>query len=193
MIALPDRCGLCDFEGPTHARNFGLDLCEVCAAGHLVGRLDHWGATLEVDELDVESAEGKLLDAMTGRLRADLTESDTALRVRGRAQGVPPMIAKFWPRTLGRKVKGLWRKRTTTGDLLFDAKIEVETRTDAFVRDMIRNDGFQSAIMTLVSHCGGLEIDVDRIEVLAPLTQLDLRAELPLAVAAMLRHLADRR
>lgn len=185
-------CGLCGFEGPTETRNFGLDLCEPCSAGYIAGRIGHWGAEIEVDELDVGSAEAKMLDALRGKIRADLTESDTALRVRGSLQGAPPLIATFSAKTLKGRVLGMFRKRFTTNDPLFDARVEVETRTEALVLELIRNDGFQSAVMTLVTHAGAFAVQPGKVEVIAPLTDLDLRSELPLAVAAMLRHLANR-
>ncbi len=159
-----------------------------------MGRLGHWGARLEVEELDIGSAEDKLVGALTGKIRADLTESDTALHVVGHIEGVPPLMATFSAKTLRSRVLGVLRRKSSlsTGDPLFDARIEVHTRTEALVRDLVGNDGFQSAVMTLVTHCGAFEIKPGRVEVIAPLTELDLRSELPVAVAAILRHLANR-
>lgn len=186
-------CGLCDTPGPTEARNFGLDLCEPCTAGYLTGRLGHWGAEIEVEELDTGSAEDKLAGALLrGKIRADLMESDTVLRVGGHIEGMPPLIATFSAKTLKSRMLGMFRRRFTTGDPLFDTRVEVETRTEALVRELVSNDGFQSAVMTLVTHCGAFEVKPGRVEAIAALTELDLRSEVPLAVGAVLRHLANR-
>jgi hypothetical protein len=42
----------------------------------------------------------------------------------------------------------------------------------------------------LTSHCGVVEVEPGQLSVLAPLTDLDLRAEVPVAACAFMRHVA---
>lgn len=184
-------CGLCDGVGPIEARNFGFDLCSACAGGHLQGRLGSWGAQVEIDEVSLEEVGDKLLGSLVrGGIRPDALEADSALRVTIRVGGLQPLMAKFARHSWKTKLAGVFSRRPKTGDPLFDATIRVESRTFAFLQLLLRNDGFQSAIMTLATHCGEVEVEPGGLSVLAPLTELDLRADIPVAACALMRHVA---
>lgn len=189
-IAAESECALC--AGPAEGeRNFGLDLCSVCARGELRGRIDAWGGVIEIQEVLLEDVSDKLEGLLRGGLRSDSLEESTALHVVATAERLPPLMATFTNKTLLARVRSIFKRSAfATGDPLFDAKIVTETRTPQLLQQLLHNDGFQSAILALVTHTGGFEVAANKLEVLAPLSELDVRAEIPLAAAAVLRHVA---
>lgn len=171
-------CGLCDEEGPFGSRNHGLDLCEPCTEGYVRDRLAAFGAQIEVEEVE----------RTTGRNRQVVLE----LHVVGQLPQALPLMAKFRPRGFSDRIAGLFgNKGFLSGDALFDGSIVAETKTADLLRTMLTNEGFQSAVMALVGACGSWEIKPGKIDVRASLEELDFRAEVPLAVACVLRHLAN--
>jgi hypothetical protein len=184
---------MCLSEAPIAARNFGFDLCEPCGAGLLEERLDAWGATVEIDEVLLAEAGVKVATALLqGGFSPDALEAEYAIEVVAEARGIQPLLASFSRRTFGSTLLGLFAKRVKTGDPLFDARIRCTTATPALVCDLVENDGFQSAVMTLAGHCGTFKVESRKIHVVVPLTDLDLRAEIPLAACSVLRHVALR-
>lgn len=185
-------CGLCHVEGPIAARNFGVDLCEACETGALRGRLGAWRARIEIDEVLIADASDKLLRmGLGGGLRSDATETDTAIVVKVEADGLQPLMATFVRRTLkARLLSFIQGGRLKTGDPLFDHTVIATSKTPQFLQQLLQNDGFQSAVLSLTAHCGQVEITPSGLEVAAPLADFDLRAEIPLAAASLLRHVA---
>lgn len=177
IVTRMSACQLCASPGPIASRNFGLDLCEPCSAGYLTGRLGCIGAELTVEEIEVEGRDG---------------ETRLELRVVGTMHSGLPLMVEFGPRTVLDRLRGMLRKGGfRSGDPLFDHRVQVKTRSEPLLRTLIANDGFQSAVMSLVTVTGGFEIRPGHLEVRASLEDLDLRAEVPLAVASILRHLAN--
>jgi len=170
-----NACGMCGAPGEASGRNFGLDLCAPCEAGNLTGRLGSWGAEISSEVV-----------MFTDRHKQTYEQ----IRVTAQVQGVQPLLATFSRPTAGSKVLGLFRKRFKSGDPLFDNTVTVQTRTAEFLRSLLQDDGFQSAVMTLTTHAGDFEVTGGAIELAAKVDELDLRVELPLATAALLRHIA---
>lgn len=171
-------CQLCGEPRPIHSRNHGLDVCEPCAAGYFDGRLGALGVELTVEEIEVT-------DSRDGRTRP-------GVRVKASMPQMLPLIAHFaratWKLRLRRAID---RRRFRSGDSLLDTRVAITTRTPEILRPLLAKDGFQSAIMSLVSSCDDFWIRPGRIELRAVSEDLDLRAEVPLAVAALLRHIAN--
>lgn len=185
-------CGMCEAPGQLEARNFGLDLCGPCAAGHLRGRLGAWGAEVDIDEVSLSDVSEKLMGSLLrGGMRPDALEADSALEVQVRSTGSQPLIATFAKATTMAKLKRMFGRGQKTGDTLFDATISVQSRTPALLKQLLANDGFQSAVMTLATHCGEVSVEPGLLHVVAPLTELDLRAEIPIAACAVMRHVAS--
>lgn len=175
-MSAPTHCQLCAGGTPIATRNHGLDLCEPCSAGYLVGRLDHLGAQMVVDEVEREGRQGEVYHE---------------LHVVARMPGALPVFATFARKDLARTLRGLFAKdRLVLGDPLFDSRIWVQTRTAPLVRTLLANDGLQSAVMTLVAACGEVKLQPGLIDVRASVEDLDVRAEVPLAVGALLHYLA---
>ncbi|MBL4689093.1 MAG: hypothetical protein JKY37_31160 [Nannocystaceae bacterium] len=169
-----ESCGMCEAPGRASGRNFGLDVCAVCEAGQLTGRLGSWGAEISSEVVMFTDRHQQTYDQ---------------IRVRASVQGVQPLLAVFSRPTTKSKIVGLFRKRFKAGDPLFDHAVAVQTQTPGFLRTLLQNDGFQSAIMTLTTHAERFEVTGGAIELAARVDALDLRAELPLAAAAVLRHI----
>lgn len=170
-------CQLCGEDNPLASRNHGLDLCEPCTAGYVAGRLGRLGIELTVEEIEV-------VDSRDGHDRLEL-------HVVARTTATLPVFARFGRKTTVARLRGLFdRQRFRSGDPLLDARVEISTRTPELLRPLLRNDGFQSAVMTLVSSCEAFTLQPGLVDVRAVLDDLDLRAEVPLAVAALLRHVA---
>lgn len=173
-------CDLCGEPGPAASRNHGLDLCEPCTAGYLAGRLGRLGIELTTEEIQTVDSRGR-----KGQLE---------LRVSARMEGALPVIAEFSRMTTLNRIRGMFdRLRFKSGDPLLDARVEIRTRTPELLRPLVAHDGFQSAVMVLVSACEEVELQPGRLDVRAVLDDLDLRAEVPLAAAALLRHLGAAR
>lgn len=166
-------CDLCGCASSGGARNFGLDLCGVCETGQLQGRLDGWGGMVTMQEV----------------LRND--DPEPTLRVVASVSGAQPLMATFERRTTKHALRRLFSAKVTAGDPLFDnAVIITGSRTRPVLEALVRNDGFQSAVMSLTTHGDTVVVDGARLKVEALLTDFDLRGELPLAAVAVLRHLA---
>ena len=185
-----ERCELCEFDNPPEARNFGFDVCSPCAAGHVRDRMQAWAAQVEVEEFLIAGAEDKALSMLAGNLKADGLDAESAIRVTVRLGNVDPLMAKFRNQTFGSRVRNLFSKRMRSGDPLFDARVAFETKTPARLQHLLANDGFQSAVMSLATHCGAFEVTANGLEVVAPLSDFDLRAEIPLAACALMRRVA---
>jgi hypothetical protein len=171
-------CQLCGEPNPIATRNHGLDLCEPCTAGYLAGRLGGFGVELTAEEVEV-------VDRRGGNDRLEL-------HVIARMPHALPIFARFARSTTLERLRGMFdRERLRCGDPLLDARVEIRTRTPELLRPLLANDGFQSAVMTLVSSCEEFELRPGLIDVRAVLDDLDLRADVPLAVAALLRHIAN--
>lgn len=174
MIA---ACQLCGEPNPIACRNHALDLCEPCAAGYLAGRLGAFGAELTVEEVQVT-------DSRDGHERLDL-------HVIARMPLMLPVYAHFARLTLRAKLARMFdAKRFRSGDRMFDARVDIRTRTPELLRPLLVSDGVQSAVLVLVSSCEQFELRPGLVDVRAVLDDLDLRADVPLAVAALLRHMA---
>lgn len=171
-------CQLCGEPNPIACRNHALDLCEPCTAGYLTGRLGAFGAELTAEEV-------RVTDSRDGHERLDL-------HVVARMPIMLPVYAHFARLTLRVKLARMFdAQRFRSGDRLLDARVDIRTRTPELLRPLLANDGFQSAVMVLVSSCEQFELQPGLIDVRAVLDDLDLRAEVPLAVAALLRHMAN--
>jgi hypothetical protein len=172
-------CELCGEAGPIHSRNHGFDLCEPCAAGYVAGRLHALGAELTVEEIEVvDSRDGRTL---------------RGVRVKATMAQMLPLIAHVERATWKLKLlRALDRRRFRSSDPLLDARVSITTRTPELLRPLLARDGFQSALMSLASSCHeGFWIRPGCIELRAVSDDLDPRAEVPLAVAAMLRYLSS--
>lgn len=165
-------CDLCGFEGPTASRNFGLELCAACETGQLDGRLHGWGAQCTSEEF----------------VRGD--EPDPFVRVTASVMGAQPLLATFDRRNAKHAFKRLLSSKIKAGDPLFDNAVIASSKTPAVLTQLLKNDGFQSAVMSLTTHCNSVVVRGSALKVEGQLTDFDLRAEIPLAAAALLRHLA---
>lgn len=175
---MSSSCQLCAEPGPIATRNYGLDLCEPCSAGYVAGRLGAFEATLAVEELEVT-------DSRTGDTRR-------VLHVTASIPRRLPVVASFARSTLGSRIRHMFdAHRFRSGDPLLDARVIIRTRTPQLLRPLLANDGFQSAVMSLVSSCEQFELRPGNMDIRANLDDLDLRADVPLAVAALLRHIAN--
>lgn len=170
-------CHLCDEPNPIASRNHGLDLCEPCTAGYVAGRLGRVGIELTTEEVAVTDRRGQ--------------EQRRELHVVARAPAAPPVIASFARMTTLNRLRGMFdTQRIRSGDPLLDARVEARSRTPELLRPLLTNDGFQSAVMALVTACEEFELRPALVDVRAVLDDLvDLRAEVPLAVAALVRHM----
>lgn len=169
---------MCGGAGDISGRNFGFDLCSACEAGHLTGRLGAWNADVAVEEVLYKDARG---------------EEYLQIRVDARVEGAAPVFAKFRKKSLGTALLGAFRKQLKSGDAMFDSAVSVESTTPEPLKQLLENDGFQSAVMTLTTHAGSFEIKPGNIKLRARIDDLDLRAEVPLATCAILRHIAHLR
>lgn len=173
-------CQLCGEANPLASRNHGFDLCQPCTAGYLAGRLGRIGVELSAEEVTV-------VDSRDGKDRLEL-------HVIARMPQGLPVFAHFARKTVRSRVRGLFdAQRFRSGDPLLDGRVQIRTRTPELLRPLLASDGFQSAVMTLVSSCEAFELQPGLIDVRAVLDDLDLRADVPLAVAALLGHMASAR
>lgn len=166
-------CDLCGCASRGGSRNFGLEFCEVCETGQLAGRLAGWGATCTSEEF----------------IRND--DPEPFIRVIASVTGAQPLMATFERRTAKHTLKRLFSSKLKSGDPLFDKSVIITgNRTRAVLQTLIRDDGFQSAVMSLTAHGEVVVVNSSSLTVVAQLTDFDLRAEVPLAAVAVLRHLA---
>lgn len=165
-------CDLCGFEGPSSSRNFGLELCAACETGQLQGRLHGWGAECVTEEFILND------------------DPEPYLRIHASVTGTQPLLATFERKTAKHSLKRLFSSKIKTGDPLFDNAVIASSKTPALLQQLLENDGFQSAVMSLTTHCDVVEVQGSSLKTRGQLTDFDLRAELPLAAAALLRHLA---
>ncbi len=141
----------------------------------MAGRLGGWNADVAVEEVLYTDARG---------------EEYLQIRVDARVEGATPVFAKFRKKSLGTALLGALRKGLKSGDEMFDSAVTTETSTPEPLEQLLANDGFQSAVMTLTTHAGSFEIKPGNIKLRARIDDLDLRAEVPLAACAILRHIA---
>ncbi len=113
------------------------------------------------------------------------------LRVVASVTGAQPLMATFERRTAKHTLKRLFSSKIKSGDALFDQSVIITgSRTRPVLETLVRHDGFQSAVMSLTAHGDVVTVNSSRLTVVAQLTDFDLRAEVPLATVAVLRHLA---
>ncbi len=117
-------------------------------------------------------------------------DPDPFLRIVTSVTGAQPLMTTFERRTTKHMLKRLFSAKVTSGDPVFDRSVIITgNRTPGILNTLIRDDGFQSAILSLTAHCDVVVVNSSALKVEGQLTDFDLRAELPLAAVAVLRHL----
>jgi hypothetical protein len=181
------KCGLCNEEVEKNEVQVisGLGICEICIrATYLPGRLTakglHLGYSYRTDSGEINIGDEEEIDGSLRKISA-LAEAPNPTGIQ----------TKLMHEGLGAKLKKLVEKEIQVGDKEFDNAVWIRTSTKPTTTAFLALSGVQSAVLELIKMNSEIDINEEKIYIVATNKgPIDVQTWV-LHVAALLHYLAE--